>query len=79
MRDLQSVGRMLKEILEESDRVLDNGEWICFYNVAMKQLAFKEYRDVLPELLERYWPPHGGEYQNSSQEDRLRGIAYHVS
>lgn len=58
--DLRSVGRMLKEIVEGSNRVPDNREWIGFYKVAMKELTFKEYRDVLPELLERYWPPHGG-------------------
>lgn len=79
MGDLRSVSRILKEILEGSNRVPDNGEWIGFYNVAMKELTFKEYQDVLPELLVRYWPPHGGEYENRSQEDRLRGIAYLVS
>ena len=77
--DLRSVGRMLKEIVEGSNRVPDNGEWIGFYNVIMKERTFKEYRDVLPELLERYWPPHWGEYENISQEDRLRGTAYLVS
>lgn len=79
MGDLRSVSRILKEILEGSNRVPDNGEWIGFYNVTMKELTFKEYQDVLPELLVRYWPPHRGEYENRSQEDRLRGIAYLVS
>jgi hypothetical protein len=79
VRDLQSVGQILRDVLIGKSRVPENVEWLDFYTVMMEEIAFNAYRDILPRLLFEHWPKSSGEYETISQDDRLRGIAYLVS
>ncbi|KAL5350972.1 hypothetical protein ACLOAV_004545 [Pseudogymnoascus australis] len=76
--DLRSVGKILTDVLIGKNSVPKDVEWFRFYTVMMREnIAFKAYRDVLPRLLLKNWPKSNGEA--TSQNDRLRGIAYLVS
>lgn len=79
VRDLRSVGQILREVLIGKSHVPEKVEGLNFYTVAMKEIAFNAYRDMLPRLLLEHWPKSSGEYETTSQDDRLRGIAYLVS
>ncbi|KFY01486.1 hypothetical protein O988_02708 [Pseudogymnoascus sp. VKM F-3808] len=76
--DLRSVGRILTEVLIGKRSVPKDVEWFRFYTIVMREkIAFKAYQKVLPRLLSENWPESSGE--TTSQNDRLRGIAYLVS
>ncbi|CZR68460.1 uncharacterized protein PAC_18359 [Phialocephala subalpina] len=79
VRDLRSIGQILRDVLIGKSRVPENVEWLDFYIVMMEEIAFNAYRDILPRLLFEHWLKSSGEYETTSQDDRLRGIAYLVS
>ena len=79
VRDLRSVGQILREVLIGKSYTPENIEWLDFYTVMMKEITFAAYRDILPRLLFEHWPKSSGEYETTSQDDRLRGITYLVS
>lgn len=79
MRDLQSVGQILRGVLIGKNPVPANVEWLEFYTIAMKETSFDSYRESLPRVLSEYWPKSSGDYLTTSQNDRLHGITYLAS
>jgi hypothetical protein len=79
VKDLQSVGQILRDILVGRRQVPEEAEWSVFYHGAMKELRFVAYSDTLSRMLLLPWPYEYGQYEEQSQQDRLGGIAYEVN
>jgi len=79
VRDLRSVRQILRDVLIKKSRVPENVEWLDFYIIIIKEIAFNAYRNILPRLLFKHWLKSSGEYETTFQDDRPRGIAYLVS
>lgn len=78
VKDLQSVGKILRDTLVGRRQVPEAAEWSDFYHSAMKELRFVAYTDTLSRILLLPWHYEHGQYEEQSQQDRLGGVAYEV-
>jgi hypothetical protein len=44
------------QMLIRKIRVPEDVDWLDFYTVTIKEIAFSKYRDLLPRLLLKHWP-----------------------
>jgi hypothetical protein len=78
VKDLQSVGKILRDTLVGRRQVPKAAEWSDFYHSAMEELIFAAYTDTLSRMLLLPWHYEHGQYEEQSQQDRLGGVAYEV-
>lgn len=78
MKDLQSVGKILRDTLVGRHQVPKAAEWSDFYHGDIEELIFAAYTNTLSRMLLLPWHYEHGQYEEQSQQDQLSGVAYEV-